>query len=370
MAVEKKKSVIPDNAKPSTREEKEKALAAAMGQIEKAFGKGAIMRLGSSSHLNVETLSSGSIGLDIALGGGLPVGRITEIYGHEASGKTTVALSVIATAQRQGMQCAFIDAEHALDPRYAQALGVDIDNLLVSQPDNGEQALEITEALVRSGAVGVVIVDSVAALTPKAEIEGEIGDAHMGVQARMMSQAMRKLAGTISDTKTMVIFINQIRMKIGVMFGNPETTTGGNALKFYSSVRLEVRGSNIKEGDEVTGREIRVKIVKNKIAPPFKQTSFRLMFGKGISLLDEILDFGVELKIINKMGAWYDYNGVKMGQGRANSVAWLEANPDVAAEIEGQIRESALSSATALPVSAPDDESDDNSYPEELVTVD
>lgn len=348
MAADKKKSVLPDNTRPSTKEEKEKALASAMGHIEKQFGKGAIMRLGDGSHLNVEMVSTGSLGLDIALGGGFPVGRISEIYGPESSGKTTVALSAIASAQREGRQCAFIDAEHALDPRYAKQLGVDIDNLLISQPDTGEQALEITDALVRSGAVGLIVVDSVAALVPKAELEGEIGDAQMGLQARMMGQAMRKLAGEISKTKTIVIFINQLRMKIGVMFGNPETTTGGNALKFYASVRLDVRSRTIKEGDQVTGKDTTIKVVKNKVSPPFKQASYRLLFGKGISRADEILELGVHLKLINKMGAWYDYNGEKLGNGRAKAVAWLEEHPEMAAEIECQIREKALNNDPTL----------------------
>lgn len=345
MAVDKKKSVLSDNSKPTTKEGKEKALASAMGRIEKQFGKGAIMRLGDGSNLNVEMIPTGSLALDIALGGGFPVGRISEIYGPESSGKTTVALSAIASAQREGKQCAFIDAEHALDPRYAKQLGVDIDNLLISQPDTGEQALEITGALVRSGAVGLIVVDSVAALVPKSELEGEIGDAQMGLQARMMGQAMRKLAGEISKTKTIVIFINQIRMKIGVMFGNPETTTGGNALKFYASVRLDVRSRNIKEGDQITGRDTTIKVVKNKVSPPFKQASYRLMFGKGISRADEILELGVQLKLINKMGAWYSYNGEKLGNGRGNASVWLEEHAELAAEIERQIREKSRSKA-------------------------
>ena len=361
MANDKKKVL---NEKPATPEEKTKALQAAMGQIEKQFGKGSIMRLGESSHLVVETISSGSLGLDIALGGGIPVGRIIEVYGPESSGKTTVALSAIAAAQKEGRQCAFIDAEHALDPRYAQLLGVDIDNLLISQPDTGEQALEITDALVRSGAVGVIVVDSVAALVPKAEIEGDIGDPQMGIQARMMGQAMRKLAGEISKTKTIVIFINQLRMKIGVMFGNPETTTGGNALKFYASVRLDVRASNIKEGESVVGKDTTIKIVKNKVAPPFKKATYRLLFGKGISRADEILDLGVQLKIIQKMGAWYDYSGEKIGNGRGNAAKWIEANPTAASEIEKLIREQALvdgaiPSDVTLPEEATEDAEND-----------
>lgn len=357
MANDKKKVM---NEKPANQEEKTKALQAAMGQIEKQFGKGSIMRLGENSNLIVETMSSGSLSLDIALGGGIPVGRIIEVYGPESSGKTTVALSAIAAAQKTGRQCAFIDAEHALDPRYAQMLGVDIDNLLISQPDTGEQALEITDALVRSGAVGVIVVDSVAALVPKAELEGEIGDPQMGIQARMMGQAMRKLAGEISKTKTVVIFINQLRMKIGVMFGNPETTTGGNALKFYATVRLDVRATNIKEGEQIVGKDTTVKIVKNKVAPPFKKASYRLLFGKGISRTDEILDLGVQLKIIQKMGAWYDYNGEKIGNGRGNATKWLEENPGVSGEIESLIRENALV-AGAIPsdVTPPEEATED-----------
>lgn len=348
MSAEKKQPAFGGKSKPASMEEREKALSAATGRIEKAFGKGAIMRLGDSPHLNVEMMTTGSLGLDIALGGGFPVGRISEIYGPESSGKTSVALSAIASAQREGRQCAFIDAEHALDPRYAQQLGVNIDNLLISQPDTGEQALEITDALVRSGAVGVIVVDSVAALVPKAELEGEIGDAQMGLQARMMGQAMRKLAGEISKTKTIVIFINQLRMKIGVMFGNPETTTGGNALKFYASVRLDVRSRNIKEGDVVTGKDTTIKVVKNKVSPPFKQASYRLMFGKGISRADEILDLGVQLKLINKVGAWYDFNGEKLGNGRGKAAAWLEEHPELADDIARQIREKALNNAPAI----------------------
>lgn len=348
MSAEKKQPAFSGKSKPASREEREKALSVAIGQIEKAFGKGAIMRLGDSPHLNVEMMTTGSLGLDIALGGGFPVGRISEIYGPESSGKTSVALSAIASAQREGRQCAFIDAEHALDPRYAQQLGVNIYNLLISQPDTGEQALEITDALVRSGAVGVIVVDSVAALVPKAELEGEIGDAQMGLQARMMGQAMRKLAGEISKTKTIVIFINQLRMKIGVMFGNPETTTGGNALKFYASVRLDVRSRNIKEGDVVTGKDTTIKVVKNKVSPPFKQASFRLLFGKGISRADEILDLGVQLKLINKVGAWYDFNGEKLGNGRGKAAAWLEEHPELADDIAHQIREKALNNAPAI----------------------
>ncbi|MDB2181121.1 recombinase RecA [Citrobacter farmeri] len=346
MAADKKKSVLSDNSRPSTKEEKEKALTAAMGQIDKQFGKGTIMRLGDGSGLNVETISSGSLTLDIALGGGLPVGRIVEIYGPESSGKTTVALSAIASAQKQGLQCAFIDAEHALDPLYARKLGVDIDSLLVSQPDTGEQALEITDALVRSGAVNIIVVDSVAALTPKAEIEGEIGDSHMGLHARMMSQAMRKLKGNINTSKSIVIFINQIRMKIGVMFGNPETTTGGNALKFYASVRMDVRriGAVKNKETEVIGSETRVKVVKNKVAPPFRQAEFRIMYGEGISHADEVVTLAEGCKIITKAGAWYSYGNDRLGQGRDKTIEWLKENPVLLADIETQVREKYLQS--------------------------
>lgn len=344
MAVDKKKTALSDKSKPASKEEKEKALTSAIAQIEKTFGKGAIMRLGAESDLNVETISSGSLTLDIALGGGLPTGRIVEIYGPESSGKTTVALSAIASAQKQGLQCAFIDAEHALDPVYARKLGVDIDSLLVSQPDTGEQALEITDALVRSGAVNIIVVDSVAALTPKAEIEGEIGDSHMGLHARMMSQAMRKLKGNINNSKAIVIFINQIRMKIGVMFGNPETTTGGNALKFYASVRMDVRRiGQVKNKDtDVIGSETRVKVVKNKVAPPFRQAEFRIMYGEGISRIDEILTLAEGCKIITKAGAWFSYGGERLGQGRDNTIEWLKQNPVLLADIEQQVRENYL----------------------------
>ncbi|MBR9726533.1 recombinase RecA [Shewanella intestini] len=319
---------------------KEKALNAVLGQIEKQFGKGSIMKLGQDRTMDVETISTGSLSLDAALGaGGLPMGRIVEIYGPESSGKTTLTLEVIAAAQRQGKTCAFIDAEHALDPIYAKNLGVDIDNLLCSQPDTGEQALEICDALTRSGAVDVIIVDSVAALTPKAEIEGEIGDSHMGLAARMMSQAMRKLAGNLKQSNTLLIFINQIRMKIGVMFGNPETTTGGNALKFYASVRLDIRRTGaIKEGDEVVGNETRVKVVKNKIAAPFKQAEFQILYGKGINSTGELVDLGVANKIVEKAGAWYSYKGSKIGQGRANAGRHLIENPEIASEIEATLR--------------------------------
>ncbi|MDQ1213789.1 recombinase RecA [Pantoea anthophila] len=328
-------------------ENKQKALAAALGQIEKQFGKGSIMRLGEDRSMDVETISTGSLSLDIALGaGGLPMGRIVEIYGPESSGKTTLTLQVIAAAQRKGKTCAFIDAEHALDPVYAKKLGVDIDNLLCSQPDTGEQALEICDALARSGAVDVIIVDSVAALTPKAEIEGEIGDSHMGLAARMMSQAMRKLAGNLKQSNTLLIFINQIRMKIGVMFGNPETTTGGNALKFYASVRLDIRRIGaIKEGDNVVGSETRVKVVKNKIAAPFKQAEFQIMYGEGINTFGELVDLGVKHKLIEKAGAWYSYNGDKIGQGKSNASNFLKENAAVANEIDLKLRELLLNGA-------------------------
>ncbi|PTA79423.1 recombinase RecA [Serratia sp. Nf2] len=342
-------------------ENKQKALAAALGQIEKQFGKGSIMRLGEDRSMDVETISTGSLSLDIALGaGGLPMGRIVEIYGPESSGKTTLTLQVIAAAQREGKTCAFIDAEHALDPIYAKKLGVDIDNLLCSQPDTGEQALEICDALTRSGAVDVIIVDSVAALTPKAEIEGEIGDSHMGLAARMMSQAMRKLAGNLKNANTLLIFINQIRMKIGVMFGNPETTTGGNALKFYASVRLDIRRIGaIKEGDEVVGSETRVKVVKNKIAAPFKQAEFQIMYGEGINSRGELVDLGVKHKMIEKAGAWYSYNGEKIGQGKANACNFLKESPAIAAELDKKLRDLLLHSGGELVAASGDDFEDD-----------
>ncbi|EBA8055343.1 recombinase RecA [Salmonella enterica] len=350
MATDKKKSPFAF-VKPVTQEERAKALKTAMDAIDKQFGKGSIMRLGDESRLTVERISTGSLTLDIALGGGLPAGRIAEIYGPESSGKTTVALTVIASAQRQGLQCAFIDAEHALDPAYAASLGVDTTGLLVSQPDTGEQALEITDALVRSGAVGVIVVDSVAALTPKAEIEGAIGDAHMGVHARMMSQAMRKLKGNINTGKAVVIFINQLRMKIGVSFGNPETTTGGNALKFYASVRLDVRRTGaIKNKDtEVTGSETRVKVVKNKVAPPFRQAEFRIMYGEGISRVEEVLTLAEACKLIIRTGAWYSYNGERLGQGRDNTVDWLKQNSHLLDELERKVREHYLKGDAVLP---------------------
>ncbi len=337
---------------------KSKALSAAVGQIEKQFGKGAIMRLGDTQAMDIEAISTGSLSIDIALGiGGLPCGRIVEIYGPESSGKTTLTLQVIAQAQKQGKTCAFVDAEHALDPVYAEKLGVNIDDLLVSQPDTGEQALEICDMLVRSGAVDVVIVDSVAALTPKAEIEGDMGDSHVGLQARLMSQALRKLTANIKRSNTLCVFINQIRMKIGVMFGSPETTTGGNALKFYSSVRLDIRRIGaIKDGDEVVGNETRVKVVKNKVAPPFKQAEFQIMYGAGISKEAELIDLGVQHKFVDKAGAWYSYNGDRIGQGKANVVKFLKENTEMATEIEQRIREKLLLSKT---VKAEDGESDE-----------
>lgn len=320
--------------------EKDKALDAALSQIERAFGKGSIMRLGQQSNIDIEAISTGSLGIDIALGiGGLPKGRIIEIFGPESSGKTTLALSVIAQAQKKGGTCAFIDAEHALDPSYAKKIGVDIDNLLISQPDAGEQALEIADTLVRSGAIDVLVVDSVAALVPKAELEGEMGDSHMGLQARLMSQALRKLTATVSRSNTLIIFINQIRMKIGVMFGNPETTTGGNALKFYASVRIDIRRTgSIKDKDDVIGSQTRVKIVKNKVAPPFKVVDFDIMYGEGISKTGELIDLGVKAGFIEKAGAWFSYNGEKIGQGRENAKIFLREHPDVADEIERKIR--------------------------------
>ena len=319
---------------------KEKALDAALSQIERQFGKGTVMRMGDQERVAIPSIATGSLGLDIALGiGGLPKGRICEIYGPESSGKTTLTLQVIAEAQKAGGTAAFIDAEHALDPQYADKLGVQVDDLIVSQPDTGEQALEVAEMLVRSGAVDVLVVDSVAALTPKAEIEGEMGDSHVGLQARLLSQAMRKLTGAIKQTNCLVIFINQIRMKIGVMFGSPETTTGGNALKFYSSVRLDIRRIGaVKEGDEVVGNETRVKVVKNKVSPPFRQAEFQIMYGCGIYHMGEVIDWGVKLNLIDKSGAWYAYKGDKIGQGKANASRFLEENPALAKEIEDQIR--------------------------------
>jgi recombination protein RecA len=322
--------------------DKTKALDAALSQIERAFGKGSIMRLGKNQQaVEIETISTGSLGLDIALGvGGLPRGRVIEIYGPESSGKTTLTLHVIAEAQKKGGVCAFVDAEHALDPIYARKLGVNLDDLLISQPDTGEQALEITDTLVRSGAIDVLVIDSVAALTPRAEIDGEMGDSQPGLQARLMSQALRKLTASISRSHTMVIFINQIRMKIGVMYGSPETTTGGHALKFYASVRLDIRRiGSIKSHEEITGNETRVKVVKNKVAPPFKQVEFDIMYGQGISKTGELVDLGVKAGIVEKSGAWFSYDSQRLGQGRENAKAFLQANPEMAARIEQAIRE-------------------------------
>ncbi|MCX8573777.1 MULTISPECIES: recombinase RecA [unclassified Gilliamella] len=342
-------------------ENKQRALSAALSQIEKQFGKGSIMRLGDTQTLDVDAVSTGSLGLDIALGiGGLPMGRIVEIFGPESSGKTTLTLSVIAQAQKEGKTCAFIDAEHALDPIYAAKLGVQVDDLLVSQPDTGEQALEICDALVRSGAVDVIIVDSVAALTPKAEIEGEMGDSHMGLQARLMSQALRKLTANIKNANCLVVFINQIRMKIGVMFGNPETTTGGNALKFYASVRLDIRRTGaVKEGEDVIGSDTRVKVVKNKVAAPFRQAEFQILYGCGISKDGELIDLGVKHKLVDKAGAWYSYNGEKVGQGKANSIKFLQEHPEIANELETKLRELLLNSPAVFSDedASPEDES-------------
>ncbi|MBG57926.1 MAG: recombinase RecA [Porticoccus sp.] len=326
---------------------KEKALQAALGQIERQFGKGTVMRMGDREHVVMPSISTGSLGLDIALGiGGLPKGRVVEIYGPESSGKTTLTLQVIAEAQKKGGTCAFVDAEHALDPGYAEKLGVNVDDLIVSQPDTGEQALEVTDMLVRSGAIDVLVVDSVAALTPRAEIEGEMGDHHVGLQARLMSQALRKLTSNIKQANCLVIFINQIRMKIGVMFGNPETTTGGNALKFYSSVRLDIRRIGaVKEGEEVVGNETRVKVVKNKVSPPFKQCEFQILYGEGINHLGEVVDLGVKCGLIDKAGAWYAYNGTKIGQGKANACEYLKENPEIAAEVEQKIRQQLMAPA-------------------------
>ena len=321
--------------------DKKKALEIAISQLEKQFGKGSVMKLGETSHMNVEVLPTGALGLDIALGvGGVPRGRVVEVFGPESSGKTTVAIHIIAEAQKMGGEAAFIDAEHALDPVYAKKLGVDIDNLIVSQPDTGEQALEIAEALVRSGAIDVIVIDSVAALVPKAEIDGEMGDSHVGLQARLMSQALRKLSGVINKSKTTAIFINQLREKVGIMFGNPETTPGGRALKFYSSVRLDVRRIEaIKQGTEIIGNRTRVKVVKNKVAPPFKEAEFDIIYGQGISKEGNILDVGVNLDIVNKSGAWFSYNNQRIGQGRENSKQYLKENPQLLKEIEIKIRE-------------------------------
>ncbi|MEZ5591706.1 MAG: recombinase RecA [Gammaproteobacteria bacterium] len=343
-------------------ENKKKALATTLSQIERQFGKGSVMRLGdSTASRDIETVSTGSIGLDIALGiGGLPRGRVVEIYGPESSGKTTLTLHVIAEAQRVGGTAAFVDAEHALDPQYAAKLGVNVEDLLVSQPDTGEQALEITDMLVRSGAVDIVVVDSVAALTPRAEIEGEMGDSHVGLQARLMSQALRKLTANIKRSNTLVIFINQIRLKIGVMFGNPETTTGGNALKFYASVRLDIRRIGaIKKGEDVVGNQTRVKVVKNKVAPPFKQTEFDILYGEGISRLGEIIDLGVQAGVVDKSGAWYSHGSNRIGQGKENARNYLRENPELASELEAQIRAYYFNTPTAVPITAADEDSVD-----------
>ena len=340
-------------------ENKKKALGAALIQIEKQFGKGSVMRMGDvAASRDIEVVSTGSLSLDIALGvGGLPRGRVIEIYGPESSGKTTLTLQTIAQMQKLGGTAAFVDAEHALDPVYAQKIGVNIEDLLVSQPDTGEQALEITDMLVRSGAVDIVVIDSVAALTPKAEIEGDMGDSHMGLQARLMSQALRKLTANIKRSNTLVIFINQLRMKIGVMFGNPETTTGGNALKFYASVRLDIRRIGaIKKGDEVIGNETRVKVVKNKVAPPFKQADFEILYGEGVSFFGELVDLGVEYGFVQKSGSWYSYNNDKIGQGKDNAKQFLRDNPDKAVELEKAIREKAFAKLATLPPAAPDAE--------------
>ncbi len=345
-------------------DQKQKALAVALSQIEKQFGKGAVMRMGDSkAPRDIEAISTGSLGLDIALGiGGLPKGRVVEIYGPESSGKTTLTLQVIAECQKLGGTAAFIDAEHALDTTYAEKLGVKVDDLLVSQPDTGEQALEIADMLVRSSGVDIVVIDSVAALTPKAEIEGEMGDSHMGLQARLMSQALRKLTANIKRSNTLVIFINQIRMKIGVMFGNPETTTGGNALKFYASVRLDIRRIGaIKKGEEVVGSETRVKVVKNKVAPPFKQAEFDIIYNEGISRAGEIIEIGSTLNIIDKSGAWYSYNGERIGQGKDNTRNFLKQHPEMAREIEGKIRQQLLSQPVVISAAT-----DDEELPEEL----
>jgi recombination protein RecA len=334
---------------------KEKALQAALSQIDKQFGKGTVMRMGDKEYVAIPSISTGSLGLDIALGvGGLPRGRVVEIYGPESSGKTTLTLSVIAQAQKLGGTCAFIDAEHALDPIYAEKLGVNIDDLILSQPDTGEQALEVTDMLVRSGAIDVLVVDSVAALVPRAEIEGEMGDHHVGLQARLMSQALRKLTGNIKNSNCLVIFINQIRMKIGVMFGNPETTTGGNALKFYASVRLDIRRIGaVKEGEEVVGSETRVKVVKNKVSPPFRQAEFQILYGSGINRMGEIIDLGVKCGLVEKSGAWYAYRGDKIGQGKSNACDYLREHPEIATEIDTQLRAKLLGGdSAAIPETA------------------
>jgi len=340
--------------------DKTKALESALTQIERQFGKGTVMRLGQQAHVDVDVIPSGSLALDVALGvGGYPRGRVVEIYGPESSGKTTLALHAVAEAQKKGGTCAFIDAEHALDPVYAGNLGINVDELLISQPDSGEQALEIVDMLTRSGAVDIIVVDSVAALTPKAEIEGDMGDSHMGLQARLMSQALRKLTGNINRSGTMVLFINQIRMKIGVMFGNPETTTGGNALKFYASVRLDVRRTgSIKKGDEVLGNETRVKVVKNKVSPPFRQANFTIMYGEGISHAGEVLDMGVEHGLVNKSGAWYAKGNERIGQGRENAIQYLKDNPEMMTEVEAGVREKLGLKAAAEPSAKPSAKAD------------
>ncbi|HIQ18640.1 MAG TPA: recombinase RecA [Novosphingobium capsulatum] len=341
--------------------DRQKALDAALAQIDRAFGKGSVMKLGSKETMQIDTIPTGSLGLDIALGiGGLPRGRIIEIYGPESSGKTTLALHVIAEAQKTGGTAAFVDAEHALDPIYAKKLGVNIDDLLVSQPDTGEQALEITDTLVRSNAIDVLVVDSVAALVPRAEIEGEMGDSHVGLQARLMSQALRKLTGSISRSRCMVIFINQVRMKIGVMYGNPETTTGGNALKFYASVRLDIRRTGqVKDRDEITGNTTRVKVVKNKVAPPFKQVEFDIMYGEGISKIGEMIDLGVKAKLVEKSGAWFSYDSIRIGQGRENAKKFLRDNPEVRDRLESAIRARTEQVAEGL-MAEPEPETEDN----------
>jgi recombination protein RecA len=339
--------------------ERQKALDAALAQIDRAFGKGSAMKLGSREKIEIESISTGSLGLDIALGiGGLPRGRVVEIYGPESSGKTTLALHAIAEAQKAGGTAAFIDAEHALDPGYAKKLGVDIDNLIVSQPDTGEQALEITDTLVRSNAIDVLVIDSVAALVPRAEIEGEMGDSHVGLQARLMSQALRKITGSISRSRTLVIFINQIRMKIGVMYGNPETTTGGNALKFYASVRLDIRRTGqIKDRDDIVGNTTRVKVVKNKVAPPFKQVEFDIMYGEGISKVGEILDLGVKAGLVEKSGAWFSYDSIRIGQGRENAKIYMRENPEVCTRLEKAIRANVADVAEKM-ITGPEPEDD------------
>ena len=360
MAATQMRIVDKDAAKDKDVMEKQKALDAALTQIERAFGKGSIMRLGDTGHsIDIETISTGSLGLDIALGiGGVPRGRIVEVFGPESSGKTTLALHVVAEAQKKGGACAFVDAEHALDPGYAKKLGVNIEELLISQPDAGEQALEIADTLVRSGAIDVLVIDSVAALVPRAELEGEMGDSHVGLHARLMSQALRKLTSSISKSNCIVIFINQIRLKIGVMFGNPETTTGGNALKFYASVRLDIRRTGqIKDRDNVVGNQTRVKVVKNKMAPPFRVVEFDIMYGEGISKTGELLDLGVQSNIVDKAGAWFSYNGQRIGQGRENAKAFLRDNPDIAAQIEARVRDNAGLVADAM-MAGPEPEDD------------